>query len=201
MPLSFAGGADAFNVPDLLAGGLRTVTVCSDLLKTGGDPRLLQYPERVDAAFDAAGATGIDDFIRRRAIAGGLVTAGADAVECARANLREYASLVTTDRRYAKATFSTGHSKTTRALGAFDCIAAPCLDECPIDQQAPRYMRAVRDGDGRGRPDHPPRQPAAGDPGAGLRPPRAHVRPDAPRRAARDPPGEAVHRGRGGGGR
>ena len=72
MPLSFAGGADAFNLPDLLAGGLRTVTVCSDLLKTGGYLRLLQYPEQVDAAFDAVGATGIDDFVRRRALAGGL---------------------------------------------------------------------------------------------------------------------------------
>ncbi len=32
-------------------------------------------------------------------------------------------------------------------LGAFDCIAAPCLDECPVDQQVPRYMAAVRSGD------------------------------------------------------
>ena len=74
MPVSFAGGADAFNLPDLLAGGLRTVTVCSDLLKTGGYLRLLQYPEQVDAAFDAVGATGIDDFVRRRALAGGLAS-------------------------------------------------------------------------------------------------------------------------------
>ena len=146
MPLSFAGGADAFNVPDLLAGGLRTVTVCSDLLKTGGYLRLLQYPEQVDAAFDAAGATGIDDFVRRRALAGGLVADDTSPAECALANLREYAARVTADRRYAKATLATGHSKTARALGAFDCIAAPCLDECPIDQQVPRYMRAVRDG-------------------------------------------------------
>ncbi len=147
MPLSFAGGADAFNVPDLLASGLRTITVCSDLLKTGGYLRLLQYPREVDAAFDAVGATGIDDFVRRRAVAGGLVDQSADTIACTRANLRAYASRVTTDPRYAKATFSTGHSKTTRALGAFDCIAAPCLDECPVDQQVPRYMRAVREGD------------------------------------------------------
>ncbi len=147
MPLSFAGGADAFNLPDLLAGGLRTVTVCSDLLKTGGYLRLLQYPAEVDAAFDAVGATDIDDFVRRRARAGGLASGAADPAACARANLREYAGRVTADRRYAKATFSTGRSKTPRALGAFDCIAAPCLDECPVDQQVPRYMRAVREGD------------------------------------------------------
>ena len=147
MPLSFAGGADAFNMADLLAGGLRTVTVCSDLLKTGGYLRLLQYPETVDAAFDAVGATGIDDFVHRHALAGGLAADTADIAACARFNLRVYATRVTADPRYAKATFATGHSKTTRTLGAFDCIAAPCLDECPVDQQVPRYMRAVREGD------------------------------------------------------
>jgi len=147
MPLSFAGGADAFNLPDLLAGGLRTVTVCSDLLKTGGYLRLLQYPEQVDAAFDAVGATGIDDFVRRRALAGGLDSDAAGLAASGRFNLRAYADRVVADRRYAKATFATGHSKTARALGAFDCIAAPCLDECPVDQQVPRYMRAVREGD------------------------------------------------------
>jgi putative selenate reductase len=150
MPLSFAGGADAFNVADLLAGGMRTVTVCSDLLKTGGYLRLLQYPDQVDAAFDAVGAVGIDDFVRRRALAGVLAPDApdaADAAACARANLRAYADRVVADPRYAKATFSTGHSKTARALGAFDCIAAPCLDECPVDQQVPRYMQAVREGD------------------------------------------------------
>ena len=151
MPLSFAGGADAFNVPELLAGGLRTVTVCSDLLKTGGYLRLLQYPGEVDAAFDAVGATGIDDYVRRRAVAGGFAGDAAGATDepsaCARFNLRTYAGRVVADPRYAKASFSTAHSKTTRALGAFDCIAAPCLDECPVDQQVPRYMRAVRDGD------------------------------------------------------
>jgi putative selenate reductase len=155
MPLSFAGGADAFNVADLLAGGLRTVTVCSDLLKTGGYLRLLQVPAEVDAAFDAVGASGIDDFIRRRALAGGSaegtgatvdVTA-VDVTAAARFNLRAYAARVVADRRYQQATFATGHTKTARVLGAFDCIAAPCLDECPIDQQVPRYLRAVRDGD------------------------------------------------------
>jgi putative selenate reductase len=38
-------------------------------------------------------------------------------------------------------------SKTPRRLGYFDCIKAPCLDECPVDQKVPRYMAAVRAGD------------------------------------------------------
>jgi putative selenate reductase len=147
LPLSFAGGADCFNAADLLGSGLRTVTVCSDLLKSGGYLRLLQYPENVDAAFDAVGALDTPDFIRRSAAAGGFEGDGADITACARFNLRAYADRVRRDWRYRKDSFRTDRSKTPRLLGAFDCIAAPCLDECPIDQQVPRYMAALRSGD------------------------------------------------------
>ena len=146
LPISFAGGADAFNVSRLLASGVRTITVCSDLLKSGGYLRMLQYTEQVDAALDAAGAADVDDFIRRTARADGLADA-ADTAACARFNLRRYADEVRHGWRYEKQSFRTDRSKTPRALGPFDCIEAPCLDECPVDQQVPRYMAAVRDGD------------------------------------------------------
>ena len=156
MPLSFAGGADAFNVARLLGAGMRTVTVCSDLLKSGGYLRLRQYADEIDAAFDAVGAGDTDDFIRRTAWAApgeagagrpGSAAAEADVAACALANLRRYAAEVRADWRYEKASFRTDRSKTVRPLGLFDCIAAPCLDECPVDQQVPRYMAAVRSGD------------------------------------------------------
>ena len=145
LPLSFAGGADAFNVANLMAGGLRTVTVCSDLLKTGGYLRLLQYPEQVEAAFAALGAQDLDDFVVRTARTAGSETTSV--AEAGRVNLRRYAEAVRHDRRYRKDTFRTDLSKTTRALGLFDCIEPPCLDECPVDQAVPRYMAAVRSGD------------------------------------------------------
>jgi putative selenate reductase len=147
MPLSFAGGADAFNVARLLGAGTRTLTVCSDLLKSGGYLRLRQYADEIDAAFDAVGAGDTDDFIRRTA--GSAADAAADEADlraCALANLRRYAVEVRRDWRYEKASFRTDRSKTTRPLGLFDCIQAPCLDECPVDQQVPRYMAAVRSG-------------------------------------------------------
>ena len=147
VPISFAGGADAFNVANLLASGMRTVTVSSDLLKSGGYLRMLQYPEQVDAAFDAVGAADIDDFVRRTARAGGFDGSTDDAGACARFNLRRYANAVRHDWRYQKQSFRTDRSKTPRTLGSFDCIAAPCTDECPVDQQVPRYMAAVRSGD------------------------------------------------------
>ncbi len=147
IPYSFAGGGDAFNVADLLAGGLRTITVCTDLLKTGGYLRLAQYAEHAEAAYAEAGAADTGAFVRARAVADGFAGDAADTAACARFNLRRYADRVADDRRYRKDAFRTDRSKTTRQLGAFDCIAAPCLDECPVDQQVPVYMRAVREGD------------------------------------------------------
>jgi len=148
LPLSFAGGADCFNAADLLGSGMRTVTVCSDLLKSGGYLRMLQYTENVDAAIDAVGALDTADFIRRTARAGGFEGAGGDdSVACARFNLRAYADAVGRDWRYQKQSFRTDRSKTPRRLRYFDCIEAPCLDECPVDQKVPRYMAAVRTGE------------------------------------------------------
>ena len=49
--------------------------------------------------------------------------------------------------RLQKAAFLTSRSKTERKLGLFDCIEAPCIDRCAINQKVPQYMNAVRDGD------------------------------------------------------
>ena len=68
--LSYAGGADCFNVSDLLAAGMKTVTVCSDLLKTGGYLRMSQYIENLAAAMEEAGAADLADLVAQRAISG-----------------------------------------------------------------------------------------------------------------------------------
>ncbi|MEN8040275.1 MAG: putative selenate reductase subunit YgfK [Actinomycetota bacterium] len=129
MLMSFAGGADAFNVSDLLASGMATVTVCSDLLKTGGYLRLPQYIEELNLSLDKAEATSLTDF------AGSSLD-----------HLRGYATEVREDWRYRNESFRTDRSKTDRKLGLFDCIEAPCVDECPVSQDVPAYMRAVREG-------------------------------------------------------
>jgi putative selenate reductase len=64
----------------------------------------------------------------------------------ARINLRGYAQGVREDWRYRNESFRTDRSKTARKLGLFDCIEAPCVDECPVSQDVPEYMRAVREG-------------------------------------------------------
>ena len=143
LPMSFSAGANCFNAPNLLAAGMQTITVCSDLLKTGGYLRLLQYIETVDDAFTTVGASSIDDFILKTAKTDEIL---ADTQSAARLNLRHYAEQTCSDPQYIKDTFETSHTKTPRALKLFDCIKAPCVDECPIDQKVPQYMNAVRAG-------------------------------------------------------
>ena len=124
LPMSFSAGADCFNAADLLASGMQTITVCSDLLKTGGYLRLLQYIESVRKAFQNTDIVQTDS----------------------RANLRRYAKQTRNERKLQKASFLTSRSKTGRELGLFDCIQAPCVDRCAVDQKIPQYMNAVREG-------------------------------------------------------
>ncbi|MFQ5555091.1 MAG: FAD-dependent oxidoreductase, partial [Acidimicrobiia bacterium] len=67
--ISFAGGADCFNVPDLLRSGVATITVCSDLLKSGGYMRMLQYFETLNAAMDEVGAHDLTDYVAKSGVA------------------------------------------------------------------------------------------------------------------------------------
>ena len=201
--ISFAGGADCFNVADLLRSGMASVTVCSDLLKSGGYMRMLQYFESVEAGMSEVGASDLRDFICKTAAARcdgddlasrlqleinvatnidpaawqdlvnrlrtGPREATADTVIAAwvaandlarnegladritrslsRANLGQYAAATRSEWRLKKDSFRTDRSKTPRSLGLFDCIEAPCVDECPVNQKVPQYMNAVRDGD------------------------------------------------------
>jgi len=140
--MSFSGGADALNTPSLLRAGMRTVTVCSDILRPGGYLRFGQYLENIGASMDTEGAETIDGFIMSSATDDTMSVADA-----ARINLRKYAVSTLSDPTLHKETYERQHTKTVRRLGLFDCIEAPCTDICDVDQKVPEYMRRVRDGD------------------------------------------------------
>jgi putative selenate reductase len=142
--MSFSAGANCFNAADLIACGMQTVTTCSDLLKTGGYLRLLQYLDVTDEAFACSGSETIGEFILATA---GVHRSTADVGAAAQLNLQHYAQSVCSDPLYRKTTFDTERTKTRRELSYFDCMQAPCTDECPLDQQVPQYMGAVRDKD------------------------------------------------------
>ena len=149
LPMSFSAGADCFNAPDLLAAGMQTITVCSDLLKTGGYLRMLQYIEVLRDAFSRKDAADINEFAFARALGGACPMSATphDTHANMRVNLDLYAQQTRRQRRLQKAAFLTSRSKTTRKLGLFDCIEAPCIDRCAINQKVPQYMQAVRSGD------------------------------------------------------
>ena len=151
--MSFAGGADAFNVARLLACGMTTVTTCSDLLRPGSYTRLPQYVENIGAAMGEVGAENLIDFCARSAARISGFAASCHSTPharerrlCARTNLREYAEEVRTDPLLKRDRFARERTKTRRTLGLFDCIKAPCRDACGVEQKVPLYMKAVREG-------------------------------------------------------
>ena len=132
--LSFCGGADARNFPDLVADGLGPVTVCTDLLKPGGYARLQQYLVNLEAAMDDAGADSLDAFIQARSGGHG-----------ARFNLARHGVTAVGDDAYQHRPRPLAF-KSDRPLGHFDCIAAPCMDGCPTHQNIPDYLWLVAHG-------------------------------------------------------
>ncbi|MCX6303436.1 MAG: FAD-dependent oxidoreductase [Bacteroidetes bacterium] len=138
---SFSAGVDCFNIADVLACGMKPVTVCSDLLKPGGYGRLYQYIENLRAEFALKQADSIDDYVRKAAGSAGPV------VQSALLNLNNYADRVAENQAYHKQLLSNPSIKTSRELGWFDCIHAPCVDTCPTNQDIPEYMYHTSHGD------------------------------------------------------
>jgi len=141
LDISFSAGADCFNISDLIASGLKPVTVSSDLLKPGGYGRLSQYVENLRFSFADAGAHSIEEFILKKA--GG----GNDWNQAALKNLCEYAERVVDNEAYSKHYFPEKSVKTGRPLTPFDCVKAPCVTSCPAGQDVPEYMFHTSQGD------------------------------------------------------
>ncbi|MEI7615023.1 MAG: FAD-dependent oxidoreductase, partial [Betaproteobacteria bacterium] len=138
LDISFSAGADCFNIADVISCGMKPVTVCSDLLKPGGYGRLHQYIENLRTEFISKEAGDIDCYISK--------VAGHPAM-AALSNLKNYADWVAENPAYHKRQLSDPTIKTSRPLGWFDCIHAPCTDTCPTNQDIPGYMRYTAEGD------------------------------------------------------
>ncbi len=139
LDISFSAGVDAFNAADTLACNLKPITVCSDLLKPGGYLRLTQYLEEIHKSILNTGQNNIDDFIKAKAGINILTKAGLH-------NLNIYASSVLENETYKKNNFPYKNIKTKRTLTAYDCIHAPCVEECAVSQNIPEYMYYTANG-------------------------------------------------------
>lgn len=136
LEMSFSGGIDAFNITEVLSCGIKTITVCSDLLKPGGYMRLKQYFDNIHKEFLTLGAQNIEEFIVKKGNQNEIN-------EAKKRNYQTYIKKIAKDNRYKRQYFSTPDIKSGRALSYFDCIAAPCQEECATNQNVPEYMFQV----------------------------------------------------------
>ncbi len=143
LPMSLSGGANAFNLPDILAAGLSPVTVCTDLLKPGGYTRLPQYLEHLGDAMEGESADSLRAWACKRA---GLVVSDEHVNEAWQANLERYAQVVCDDQRY-RALHHHPVPKNKEPLAWFDCVDPPCHDGCPTHQNIPEYLGLVARGE------------------------------------------------------
>lgn len=124
LDISFSGGADAFNIADIVNCGLVPVTVCTDLLKPGGYGRLHQYIKTLNSSVPEGNSPN-----------------------ARLSKLKQYADGIHKNNNYKKIGFHDPSIKTNRSLGNFDCTYAPCIDTCPTNQGIPDYMYYTAQGD------------------------------------------------------
>lgn len=128
--VSYSGGADALNVSALLACGARPVTAATDLLKPGGYARFLQYLGNLAAEMRDRGVASLDELARNKL-----------------ANLEQAAAEALVNPRYHKSYYLHGLPRVDSGLGLFDCIAAPCVEQCAVRQDVPEYARLIAQGE------------------------------------------------------
>jgi len=120
--VSYSAGADALNITTILAAGARPVTAATDLLKPGGYSRLLQYLENLEQGMRDRGVSSLDELAQDRL-----------------ATLDRAASEALQHPRYKKGYHPYGLPKVESGLEAFDCITAPCMEQCAVCQDVPDY--------------------------------------------------------------
>ena len=121
LPISYAGGADAYNIAEIYGSGIYPITMATNILKPGGYQRMTQL-------IDLVGEDMPSDKInveRLNALA-----------EDAKSNKHYQGLLKKTPRR-----------KIAGVPPLFDCFTPPCSYICPIHQDIPAYLRALAQGD------------------------------------------------------
>jgi putative selenate reductase len=128
--VSYSAGADADNVATVLGCGALPVTGCTDLLKPGGVARMAQWLQRVEAVMRERGVATLGELSRDRL-----------------ANVRAAADEAVRHPRYSKPAFPHGLPKVKTALGLWDCVVAPCMEACAVEQDVPEYAWQIAQGE------------------------------------------------------
>ncbi|MGO3751956.1 MAG: putative selenate reductase subunit YgfK [Peptoniphilaceae bacterium] len=121
LPMSYSGGADAFNIREILETGIQPITVATTILKPGGYPRFNQLAEATeDILTSEYKGINVEKLLTLR-----------DKIISDWKNNKLYREKVES-------------RKTQSELPLIDCFKAPCKDGgCPIEQQIPEYLKLV----------------------------------------------------------
>ena len=120
--LSYAGGADAFNIDKLFESGIWPITMATTELKPGGYQRFTQIGDKLDT-LDFKPFTGVD-------------VTGIEALSLA----------ARSDKYHVKAIKPLPRRKLYEKVPLVDCFTAPCKGGCPIHQDIPEYIELCRKG-------------------------------------------------------
>ncbi|MDR3173375.1 MAG: putative selenate reductase subunit YgfK [Treponema sp.] len=132
LPVSYSGGADFFNLPDILKTGIRPVTMATTLLKPGAYGRLRQLAEIPAPPSQFIDTEALEDLARRAAAGSAFFSRYRKSYRLPAAGSRPYFS-----------------RKSSAPLPLWDCAVSPCSGEggCPLGQDIPRYLEALAGGD------------------------------------------------------
>ena len=117
--ISYSGGADYFNIKDIVDAGIWPVTMATTMLKPGGYQRLEQIGQ-IFAKDEAKTFEGVD------------AERVAQLVEAAK-----------TDKHHVKAVKPLPSRKIKRPVPLTDCFVAPCEEGCPIHQDITTYLKLM----------------------------------------------------------
>lgn len=125
LKISFSGGADIFNIDELIGAGIWPVTLATTVLKPGGYARMVQIAKKLEKAEN--GKTfefnGVD----------------IEKVSAAKAKALK-------DPHHKKAIKAIESRKLNKPLPMLDCFVAPCEQGCPINQDITAYMQLAGSG-------------------------------------------------------
>lgn len=121
--ISYSGGADAYNIAEIVGAGIWPVTVATTLLKPGGYQRLSQMAEKLQERGVMLPFKGVD----------------VNAVS-------ELAVKARTDKHHVKAAKPLPSRKMKQPVPLLDCYVAPCKEGCPIHQDITAYMPLTDEG-------------------------------------------------------
>ncbi|MEG0565009.1 MAG: putative selenate reductase subunit YgfK, partial [Hungatella sp.] len=114
--ISYSGGADYFNIQEIVEAGIWPVTVATTLLKPGGYQRMLQIAELLDTK--------------------DTTFHGVDVEKSAK-----LAKAAITNEHHIKAVKPLPSRKIKEPVPLTDCFFAPCKEGCPIHQDITTYLQ------------------------------------------------------------